>query len=132
MSEKSIAARLLIKPGYRVLLVNAPERYEGKIGELPDRVNVLRDSNDPVDLIQVFVKSRQDLEARLGKLKNLLKPNGLLWVSYPKGTSKIKADINRDSINAYANTIGLQGVAMISIEETWSALRLKPRTNVRQ
>jgi len=47
-------------------------------------------------------------------------------VAYHKGTSQIKTDINRDSINAYASTLGFQGVAMISINEDWSALRLKP------
>jgi hypothetical protein len=61
----------------------------------------------------------------LGKLKSLLTPGGMLWVTYYKGTAKTKTDINRDSINAYAQTIGLQGVAMISIDDDWSALRLK-------
>ena len=78
-----------------------------------------------MDLIQIFLTSKKELEAQLGKLRNLIKPDGLLWVTYPKGTTKIKADINRDSINAYAHSIGLQGVAMISIDDTWSALRLK-------
>jgi hypothetical protein len=46
-------------------------------------------------------------------------------VTYNKGTSKHKTDINRDSINAYAHSIGMEGVAMISLDEDWSALRLK-------
>jgi len=37
----------------------------------------------------------------------------------------VKNDINRDTINTYAHTIRLEGVAMISIDEDWSALRLK-------
>jgi hypothetical protein len=55
----------------------------------------------------------------------VLKADGLFWVTYPKGTSKIKADVNRDSIAAYAKSIGLQAVTMISIDDTWSGLRLK-------
>lgn len=77
------------------------------------------------DIIQLFVTSRSDLEKNLGKLKTLLALSGALWVTYPKGTSKIKSDINRDTIYEYAQSIGLQGVAMISVDETWSALRLK-------
>jgi hypothetical protein len=50
---------------------------------------------------------------------------GLLWVTYHKGTSKQKSDINRDSIAAYALTIGLQAVAMIPVDDDLSALRLK-------
>lgn len=49
----------------------------------------------------------------------------MIWVIYHKGTSRIKTDINRDSINAYAQSIGLQGVAMVSINDDWAALRLK-------
>jgi hypothetical protein len=59
------------------------------------------------------------------ELKKFLKPEGLLWVTYHKGTSKIKTDINRDSIAEYALSLGLKPVAMISVDEDWSALRLK-------
>ena len=69
--------------------------------------------------------SRKDLEEQLPRLKPFLAPKGLLWVTYPKGTSKLKSDINRDGIAAYALTIGLQAVAMISVDEDLSALRLK-------
>ena len=58
-------------------------------------------------------------------LKPSLKPQGLLWVTYPKGTSKMKVDVNRDIIREYSETIGLKTVAQIAIDETWSALRLK-------
>ncbi|MCS4538947.1 MAG: hypothetical protein HYY67_08835 [Thaumarchaeota archaeon] len=49
----------------------------------------------------------------------------MLWVTYRKGSSKIKSDINRDSIYEYALSVGLQGVAMIAVDENWSALRMK-------
>jgi len=132
MSEKGIAAKLLVKPGYRVLLINAPASYAAKLTDLPVDVALGEskappDGKEPADLVQIFVCSKKELETSLEKTKGLLKPSALLWVTYPKGTSKAKADINRDSINAYANTVGLQGVAMIAIDETWSALRLKPR-----
>ncbi|HEY4673895.1 MAG TPA: hypothetical protein VIH03_06995 [Nitrososphaerales archaeon] len=54
-----------------------------------------------------------------------LNQNGVLWVTYRKGSSKIKSDINRDSIYEYALSVGLQGVAMIVVDENWSALRMK-------
>ena len=125
MSDKSIAARLFIKPGYKVLLVNPPNGYLDQMGELPTGVIILSDSSCLVEVIQVFVANRAELEAELPKLKELLAPKGMIWVTYHKGTSKVKTDINRDTINAYAHSIGLEGVAMISIDEDWSALRLK-------
>lgn len=125
MSDKTIVQRLFIKPGSKFLLVNAPRGYQVYKGELPKGVSVVTKTSSPVDMIQVFVANRQELEAQLPKLKKLLAPQGSLWVTYYKGTARIKTDINRDTINAYAQTIGLQGVAMISIDEDWSALRLK-------
>ena len=78
------------------------------LGEIPKGVTVLKEAAEPVDLIQVFVDSHKDMEEQLPRLKTLLTPKGLLWVTYHKGTSKQKSDINRDSIATYASTIGLQ------------------------
>lgn len=125
MSEKPIAEKLLIKEYYRVLFINEPEDYMKKLGKLPENVIVLTKLVEPVDFIQVFVTSKKDLEDQLLRLKPLLTPKGLLWVTYPKGTSKMKVDVNRDIIAQYTLSIGLKPVAMISVDETWSALRLK-------
>jgi agmatine/peptidylarginine deiminase len=125
MSDKSIAQKLSIKPGYKFLLVNPPQGYLVVLGELPTEAILLSDSSCMVETIQVFVANRAELEAQLPRLKELMAPKGMLWVTYHKGTSKVKTDIHRDTINAYAKTLGLEGVAMISIDEDWSSLRLK-------
>ena len=124
MWEKSIAQKLLIKPGYKVLFINAPEGYENTLGKLPEGVSVLQNTEDNIDLVQVFVTSEAELEAHLKFLPPLLKPAGILWISYPKGASRAPVDINRNSINHLANSLGMQGVALIAIDNTWSALRL--------
>lgn len=125
MSDKSIAQKLLIKTGQTLLFVNAPRGYTSALGHLPKGTTVIKTPTAPLDFIQVFVANRAELEAQLPALKAQLAPKGMLWVTYYKGTSKVKTDINRDTINAYAHTLGLEGVAMISIDDDWSALRLK-------
>jgi hypothetical protein len=125
MSEKSIAQKMFIKPDSRFLLVNPPAGYLAQLGELPLGTVLLNDSSSPVETIQVFVANRAELEQQLPRLKDLIAPKGMLWVTYHKGTSKVKTDINRDTIYAYAHTLGLDGVAMLSIDEDWSAFRLK-------
>ncbi len=125
MPEKTVAEKLQIKEGMRVFIVNAPRGYKTLLGKMPKGTQVLKTATDPADMIQVFVADRKELEEQLPKLKAALVPGGMLWVTYHKGTSKIMTDINRDSINAYAGSIGLQGVAMISIDDDWAALRLK-------
>ncbi len=125
MPEKSISQKLLIKENSRILLINAPKDYKSKIA-LPPNVTVITEpATEQVNLVQVFATSKAELERQLKKLKNLLNPKTLLWITYPKGTSKIKTDINRDTIRTYAASIGLEVVAMIAVDETWSALRLK-------
>ena len=125
MSDRTVAQKLQIKPGQRVLFVNAPSGYQKLVGALPAAAVVLKDVARPIDTIQVFVQDRQELAAELGRLKSLLSPKGALWVTYRKGTSKIKTDVNRDTIRAYAQTLGLEGVSIFAVDEDWSALRLK-------
>lgn len=125
MSEKTVAQKLLIKPGYTVLFVNPPVDLPTLLGEMPSALNTVPAAGESTDFILAFIASRAELEAALPVLKMRMKPGGLLWVAYHKGTSKVKIDINRDSIYTYGLTLGLTGVAMIAINDDWAALRLK-------
>ncbi|OGO21767.1 MAG: hypothetical protein A2Z28_05695 [Chloroflexi bacterium RBG_16_51_9] len=125
MPEKSVTQKLLFKETYTVLLLNEPENYRKTLGALPAKVTILTEANGLVDLAQVFITSKKEMEAALKKLRTSLKPSALLWLTYPKGTSKVKADINRDIIREYVEANGFKTVALISVEDTWSALRLK-------
>ncbi len=125
MPDKSVAQKLLFKENYTILLLNEPENYRAILGELPAKVTVLTEAKGLVDLAQVFVFSKKEMESALKKVRASLKPAGLLWLTYPKGTSKVKTDINRDIIREYVEANGFKTVALISVDDTWSALRLK-------
>ena len=125
MSDKTIAQKLQIKPNRTVLFVNAPEGYEAKIAPLPEGVFVVKKPGIHVDCVQLFVRSRADLERWVPELKKRIGSAGMFWVTYHKGTSGVKTDINRDSIHEYAHTVGMQAVAQVAIDDDWSALRLK-------
>lgn len=47
-------------------------------------------------------------------------------VAYPKGSKAAGYDVNRDTLAAFARTVGLVAVANVAIDEIWSALRLRP------
>ena len=125
MSDKSVAQKLLIKAKNTVRLVNAPHGYAETLGPLPAEAKLVTQSAKPVDVLQVFVQDMAELKKWLPQMKDAVAATGLLWVTYPKGTSAVKTDINRDIINAYANTVGWQTVTMISVDDTWSAMRMK-------
>lgn len=60
------------------------------------------------------------------KAVEAVKPEGVLWISYPKGSSKIKTDISRDKGWDSVKAMGFVGVSMISVDDTWSAMRFRP------
>jgi len=115
----------MLKPGQVFLLLNPPGGYRESLGMLPKGVTIRKGAGEKADVIQTFVTSKKELEANLPRLKGSVTPKGIIWVTYPKGTGKIKSDINRDSIREYAATIGLEAVAIFSVDDDWSALRLK-------
>jgi len=125
MAAKTVAQKMLIRPGARVLILGAPPGYARVLGPLPEGVIRLARATKGIDVLQVFVKSHKELAARLPKLKRYLAASGALWVAYPKGSTVRGMDISRDVIWKYARTLGLGPVAMIAIDETWAAMRLK-------
>lgn len=74
----------------------------------------------------VFINNNKEyldfLKAGLKKIE----PDSVLWFAYPKGTSKVKTDINRDTIRVTGEEYGITTVTAISIDDTWSALRFRP------
>jgi len=125
MSDKSIAQRMFIKPGFTMVVLNAPPGYIETIGEIPEDVKILTTLVSGANIIQFFTKSRSELEKNCKPLIQALKDDGSLWISYPKGASKVDTDINRDIIWKIGEGLGLKPVAMISIDPVWAAFRLK-------
>ena len=125
LSSKSNAQKLLVKPGSALMLVNPPRNIGDLLGPIPVGVAVRRFGGGASHAILYFSGSRTDLEGQLPGLKAFLEPGGIIWVAYHKGTSKTKTDVSRDSIRAYLQTLGMTGVATISLDDDWSAMRLK-------
>ncbi len=128
MAEKSIAQKLLIKPGYTLLVLNAPPGYLEQLAPLPDNVTVAteRGGTQIYDAVQVFTFNRADVENFSAPAVAAVKPTGLLWFAYPKKTGSIKTDIHRDVGWESIQRAGWEGVSLISIDNTWSCMRYRP------
>ncbi len=124
MSSKTVAQKLFIRESFSVLLLNAPKGYEESLGPLPAGARILSKSNKPVDLIQVFAKTRAEMLQLLQKAEPLLKPQGLLWATYPKA-GQLDTDLKREVVWECAEAVGMDTVAQIAVDDVWSALRLK-------
>ncbi|MEO5789358.1 MAG: hypothetical protein ACOH2D_18020 [Gelidibacter sp.] len=55
-----------------------------------------------------------------------IKPDSVLWFAYPKETSKVKTDINLDTIRVTGERFNMTTGTAISIDNTLSALRFRP------
>ena len=129
---KDLKDKLGIKESQTILLINQPEDYFQKLGELPQGLHYTKGAKiDSIDFIHIFVKTKNQLIKLAIKYKDSLKKSGMLWISWPKGKSKIPTDLNRDWIREYMIETGLVDVKILAIDDDWSALkfvyRLKDR-----
>ena len=71
------------------------------------------------------------LKSAFPKLKSSLAQDGLLWISWPKGASKIKTDLNENVVREIGLGAGLVDVKVCAVDDVWSGLkfvyRLKDR-----
>lgn len=80
--------------------------------------------------VLVFVNNKKEFLQFLEKEMKNLEPDGVLWFAYPKGTANVVTDINRDILWKLALDYGIRPVSIISLDDTWSALRFKPTDQV--
>ncbi len=123
-SKRALIDKLGIKPGMRVLMMNAPPNYGDTLGPIPDGVDVLTRLSGILDVIHFFTKSRAEYEQQLLTMKAHLAQNGMLWISWPKGASKVPTDMNENSVRDFALAHGLVDIKVAAIDEVWSGLKL--------
>jgi hypothetical protein len=123
-SGTPLAKKLGIKAGFEIKLVNAPDHYFSLFTDLPGDLNFKDDPTTKKDLIHFFAKQEEAYLKTLPSLKEQIKPNGIIWVSWPKKASKIITDITEDTIRNYAIKIGLVDIKVCAVDEIWSGLKL--------
>jgi hypothetical protein len=80
---------------------------------------------DKTDFVHLFVSSQGEFTERFANAAAHVVDGGLFWVSYPKGNKSQTYDINRDSLWHLVLPLGWHPVAQVSLDDTWSAVRLK-------
>jgi hypothetical protein len=121
-----LAKKLLIKPGFALLVLNPPAGYLDQLAPLPDGAAFAPRSDGTYDCVQLFVRDRAELERHAQQAVDSLRPDGLLWISFPKGSSKQQRDLTRDTGWDSIRALGFQGVSLIAVDDTWSAMRFRP------
>ena len=130
MAISALARKLLVKPGQRMVLLNAPAGYAEALAPLPEGVAVSTAPAADADFVQVFVKDSAELHSLGPQAIGSARPDGLLWICYPKKSSKVATDLTRDVLWDLVKQYGVVGVTLVSIDDTWSAMRFRPADQV--
>lgn len=122
--------KLGIKAGHRVWFSGAPDGYEEelrKAGNYQQSKQLARD----LDFVHLFTDGRSVLVKQMPRLRDSLKPNGTLWISWPKKSSGVRTDLDENIVRDIGLRAGLVDVKVCAVDETWSGLkfvfRLKDR-----
>ncbi len=121
----TLVKKLKIKNGDKILILNSPEEYLSQIKDSFEGVEIVTTAEGKHSFIQLFVKNLDDLKEKVSIVMDLMEKEAILWISYPKQTSHLKSDINRDSCWNTMYLYKLKGVTQVSINRTWSAIRFK-------
>ena len=84
--------------------------------------------NRKIDFALVFAVNETQLSGILKDVMPALKDESKFWVAYPKTTSKIVTDLNRDGNWQQLTSAGYENVNEVTLDHVWSAARFERMT----
>ena len=123
-SQRPLYKKLGIKEGFIIKLVDQPSDYWKLFDLLPENIWEEEDPKKLKDFIHIFSTDEQRLKKELKALRKEIKQNGMIWVSWPKKTSKIPTTVDDNVIRKYALENNLVDVKVCAINHVWSGLKL--------
>jgi hypothetical protein len=106
------------------IVINAPTAMENEFVKFGFTTKFNHQGKNG-NILHFVNNNKEYLNFLNNSLKNV-ESDSVLWIAYPKGSSGIKTDINRDKLMQTAEGFGITTVTAIAINETWSALRFRP------
>ena len=129
-SERALPDKLGYKAGQRALFIALPPELAGLPAEVAFESALQKPAWNVVlaarsfDMIHAFTTAKADLDAHLRTLQDALKPDGAIWVSWPKKASKVATDVTEDRVREAALALDLVDVKVAAIDAIWSGLKL--------
>ena len=131
-SGTPLAKKLGIKAGSRVFAHGAPSNYRKLLAPLPDGVTIVARMSADTDIAHLFATRRADLARGIKAVLGKMPQDGVIWVSWPKKSSKVPTDITEDTIREVALPLGLVDIKVCAVDEVWSGLKLVIRRENRK
>jgi hypothetical protein len=112
-------------------VLNAPESFEAELAALKG-VTIKRSVSGRCGFAMAFVTTQAELDVASTKLAKACEGDAVLWMAYPKRTSKkYKCEFNRDSGWPILGAAGFEPVRMVAVDPDWSALRFRRVEHIR-
>jgi hypothetical protein len=130
-SDKSLAAKLGVKPGQRLLAIDAPAHYAKLIAPLPESARLALGSwgrsESGAEIVHAFFRRREDLAEHLTDLVRLPASGGMIWVSWPKKSSSLFRDLTDNVVRTLLLPTGWVDVKVVAVDVDWSGLKFLTR-----
>jgi hypothetical protein len=116
-----------------VVVLNAPPGYLAQLSPAPADLTIELEPSKTYDTVQLFVNNVEELRQLGPAAIRAVKPDGLLWITYPKGGKTRNATdlpatpwwTKRDVLGEITSETGYKPIAFVKIDENWTALRFK-------
>jgi hypothetical protein len=131
-SGTPLPQKLGIKPGLTVITINAPPNYCRLLGTIPEGVTFSDRLGPDSSFVHIFIKKRSELAKTLAVFREKISDTGTVWVSWPKKSSGVPADVTEDVVRAVVLPLGFVDVKVCAVDETWSGLKLMIRRENRK
>lgn len=130
-SGKPLHAKLGAAAGQRWWLHSAPPAYREWLGDAEAVMTFQADPGRETDIAHVFHVDSGSLAVDLEMLRRTLRPDAVVWVSWPKRAARVATDITEDIIRTLALPMGWVDVKVCAVSEVWSGLKLVVRKHLR-
>ncbi|MDP4198444.1 MAG: DUF3052 domain-containing protein [Bacteroidota bacterium] len=119
-SSRPLKDKLGIKEGAAIAILEAPANYASLVGI--ERFDTELDL-DSYDFLHFFTASAIGLGHVFPVLAKRLKMDGMLWISWPKLSSKVETDLSENVVRAIGLANGLVDVKVAAVDDVWSGLK---------
>jgi hypothetical protein len=131
-SGTPLVKKLGIGEGFKILLINAPPEYRTWVSPLPAEVSFITAADSATNFVHAFATKRLELARLLPSLRRRLPHEALIWVSWPKKSSKVPTDVTENTIREVALPLGFVDVKVCAVTDVWSGLKLVVRKELRE
>ena len=118
--------KLGLKPGQRLLVMDAPKDFEQWLVGAPEGV-VRLSRAAPFDAAVLFATTVRAQETQLARVLPKFASGGMLWLAWPKKASGVVSDLSDDTVRRMGLAAGLVDIKVCAIDPTWSALKFVHR-----